>query len=464
MILHRFLYSMSSKTSHQESKLVVESDHQFLWNCQIKKENLEINSNLKDHELLSVKFIELEKHYSTLEEEKKVTESAFLNKEKEQRLIIEDLLSEIMRSRKALNERQIEIIEIKSSISAHSDLLRIKNAEIDELTRSFQATNLMTQNIRSNINNLTNELEVEKESKFTILGNLDKSRYYNNSLFLERRMQEEKIKKYELELGQNCKKLNHAVDENKLLSAEKRNLEADVGLQKEARYNIQKEVERMVLLNTKLLDDKRALELKARELEGFIITLDGKIKNTINLIHLKEKEIQDAKNSINYTEVKNFEALEQLRKLNKEKETFELLMNQYKKDADLNKKLRDDKAMKALELERQKKKLESIYSSKEMEALIAKKDLEKVGTSHLKLKEDNLYLNQELDALKNHASVLENQNFSLHNEIDNIVRTDGIIRNELDRKSRFEYMKSKNLEQLQKSSEKVRLSRSPKKI
>ena len=78
------------------------------------------------------------------------------------------------------------------------------------------------------------------------------------------------------------------------------------------------------------------------------------------------------------------------------------------------------------------------------------------------LQEDHYYINNELIALQDHAKVLEKQNLNLHKEVETIVNTDEKIRSDLDRKLKFDYLKSKNLEELQRSAEKVRLSSSPK--
>lgn len=52
--------------------------------------------------------------------------------------------------------------------------------------------------------------------------------------------------------------------------------------------------------------------------------------------------------------------------------------------------------------------------------------------------------NKELEALKNHVTVLEKQNYGLHNEIESIINIDEKARMELDRKEKLELLKSKN--------------------
>jgi len=49
----------------------------------------------------------------------------------------------------------------------------------------------------------------------------------------------------------------------------------------------------------------------------------------------------------------------------------------------------------------------------------------------------------------------------LHAELDNFVEVDEKVRQDLNRKSRVEAIKNKNLQEFEKSFEKVRTSRSP---
>lgn len=53
-----------------------------------------------------------------------------------------------------------------------------------------------------------------------------------------------------------------------------------------------------------------------------------------------------------------------LEKLRKEKETMQGLMHQYRNEAELNKKLREDQTRRAIELENDKRNLESRVANK----------------------------------------------------------------------------------------------------
>ena len=114
-----------------------------------------------------------------------------------------------------------------------------------------------------------------------------------------------------------------------------------------------------------------------------------------------------------------------------------------------------------MELELEKKKLENETLSKDIEARSAKKELEKIRDTHGMLLEGHVQRTEELNALKQHAEVLENQNATLNNELDRFVETDEKVRHDLDRRIHVDYLKSKNTEELQQSIIKVKESLSP---
>jgi len=141
-----------------------------------------------------------------------------------------------------------------------------------------------------------------------------------------------------------------------------------------------------------------------------------------------------------------------------------VIAENYRREGELNKRLRDEQAIRARELEIEKTRLEKEALNKEVEALSAKKNLNKANELMNELHEGKYYIEKELNAMKEHTNVLERQNLNLHNEIQNIVTTDESVRRDLDRKFRIENLKAKNIEELQRSSEKVRLSSSPKRF
>jgi len=455
---------MFTKSSTYYEIKPIGNDYNSVLSFQLRTENNELKSNPKDYPFLQSKMIELENNYKILHDQKISFERDYKFKYEAQEKDLDALRTEIKKYRLLIDEKLVHNIMISSEIKSYKDLIELKDKELEALRGEYLNVSTSNAHLSEDINRLKGDLAISKEERNLKQGEVHKAKLYNDALNLEKKIQNEKILKLDYEVSILKRKLYQADDENKLLGTDKKNLSSDLDMQKVARINQQKEAERLYLLNAKLAEEKRSLEDKSRELELNTKILEKKILDTNLLIDAKEREIRDYKKNINYSGVKNLELNDQLKKLFKEKETFELLMNQYKSDGDLNKKMKEEQLLRSLELEDQKKKLEVKYTSKELEALRAKQDLLRLGEDHSKLREEHVYLNQELEALKNHANVLENQNFSLHSEIDNIVNVDQKVRMELDRKYKYQSLKERNIEELQKSAEKVRFSTSPKKL
>ena len=430
----------------------------------LKVENDLLKTKDKDYSVLNANYLDLESRFAILVDEKAQSEVNAKAKDDIQLKHIEKLKNELKELQDALSLKNGEFTNLSGELGNLKLILDSKNNEIFKLRTDIKTGNSLNSKYLIEKNGLENDLAVTVEGKNVAQAELDKLNLLNESLEKDKNLNSEKIQHLEIEYAQTGKKLGDIGDQNKLLSAEKVRLLNDLNVQKEARLYHQKESDKMLLLNSKLLEEKKYLEDKAGSLEYQLAQLDKKIGDTGLLIDSKEQELTNAKLSLNISEEKNLEARVNLDKLRKDKETLEILMNKYKHDAFLNKKLRDEQARRALELESEKNLLEKRVSNKEIEAFSVKKDLERIADSHNKLMVEHLDSNRELDALKEHTSLLENQNLNLHKEIDGIVITDSKVREDLNRKDKLNYMKAKNMEELQRSSEKVRMSTSPKRV
>lgn len=455
---------MIVKSPLQETRRVFDTDKSTLFTTQMAYENSDFLSNLKDIESLGALTKELESKYIELKNIKILQEKVARSKEETNQKFIDQLKAELLTIRRGIDEKQLQMLIIISQIKSYKNLIAEKENEIHNLNNDMDSISIENNELNKSIINLSSELSKEKSEKLEIQQKEEIARILSNSLLMEKRGIEEKIKKYELDLGHTNRRIIQASDENNLLSAENMKIEEDLKIIKESKSSLQNVIEKRIIENTNLLEDKRVLEEKSRELEIHMQDLEKQISDTCTMISMKEREISNAKINLNFTESNTSVAVIQLKQLIKEKDTFEILMNQYKKEAEANKKLKDENAARASELQSEKIKLESIFSSKEMESLKVKKELDNIGQSHIKLREENVYLSKEIDALREHASILEKQNLGLTSEIDKILMTDSKVREDLDRKAKHDYLKLKNLQELQKSTEKVLLAKSPKKF
>jgi len=442
----------------------IESDHKDIIIAQLKAENFELKQKDKDYAIIHSQVLDLEHKIKLLSEEKFKTELQQKEKEELYSKNILNLNEDLNFLRRSLDEKNLLQKELTNQLLSSRQILEGRSLEINKL--KTEALNHLE--IKAKLVNEKKLLEVElltsEEAKKTVQIELEKQLLLNNSLSESKKVDESKIRNKEYEIYEIHQKYAKANKEVLLLSSDKKKLEEDLDYQKEARYLQQKETENMLALNAKLASEKKALEEKAREVEFNLSRTEKKIVEISALIDIKEKELNQARLSLSFNEDKNVEASAALLKLKKEKEAMSVIAENYRREGELNKRLRDEQAIRARELEIEKTRLEKEALNKEVEALSAKKNLNKANELMNELHEGKYYIEKELNAMKEHTNVLERQNLNLHNEIQNIVTTDESVRRDLDRKFRIENLKAKNIEELQRSSEKVRLSSSPKRF
>lgn len=188
----------------------------------------------------------------------------------------------------------------------------------------------------------------------------------------------------------------------------------------------QGEVESLTVKNRQLQDDNEVLGKKMGELEAQLKLANRKLGDVSQLVDEKEKELKAARTGSAYANGQELATREELRKFRHENENLQTLLDKYKNDAQFHKKLREEEANAKLRLEEEKQKLSKEAMVKEAEAQNARRELERYQDSHGQLLEERMMTAQELEALKEHANLLESQNDNVklhnnHSSIENLI-------------------------------------------
>eukprot|EP00826_Nyctotherus_ovalis_P010384 TRINITY_DN12743_c0_g2_i1.p1 TRINITY_DN12743_c0_g2~~TRINITY_DN12743_c0_g2_i1.p1 ORF type:complete len:379 (+),score=78.71 TRINITY_DN12743_c0_g2_i1:376-1512(+) len=189
--------------------------------------------------------------------------------------------------------------------------------------------------------------------------------------------------------------------------------DGDVAAMGRMRRQAQEEVDALSVKNTKLQDEKQALLNKIKDLEAQSRLADRKLEDITVLIDAKEKELRTMRSSAAYVESRGTSTRQDLRKLQTDNENLQVLLDKYRNDAQLHKRLRDEEAVRKYQLEEEKKRLSRETLVKSLEAQTVKKELERYQGSHSQLLQEREMVSQELDAIKEHADLLESQNFTV---------------------------------------------------
>eukprot|EP00826_Nyctotherus_ovalis_P008014 TRINITY_DN1206_c0_g2_i3.p1 TRINITY_DN1206_c0_g2~~TRINITY_DN1206_c0_g2_i3.p1 ORF type:complete len:365 (-),score=115.14 TRINITY_DN1206_c0_g2_i3:129-1223(-) len=223
-----------------------------------------------------------------------------------------------------------------------------------------------------------------------------------------------------------------------------------------------KEVETWNIQNTRLENDNRELTQRIADIELQFMKLKRRCEDSSLMLESRARELTQLRTSLSYSPRRSADMYAELKMARENNEALQRMLDRYREDADFQERLCKIEAANKIELEAAKRKLESEALSKDLEARLAVRELEKVRSSRDVLLEGRSQVDEELNALKEHAEVLESQNAALNNELEKFVEIDERARRDLDRKYRVDYLKNKNSDQLQQSFERVRNATSPK--
>eukprot|EP00826_Nyctotherus_ovalis_P006221 TRINITY_DN1144_c0_g1_i3.p1 TRINITY_DN1144_c0_g1~~TRINITY_DN1144_c0_g1_i3.p1 ORF type:complete len:383 (+),score=94.79 TRINITY_DN1144_c0_g1_i3:398-1546(+) len=340
-------------------------------------------------------------------------------------------------------------------------LLMDKDEEFEKLKRDHK---MLERNNAQETNERRN-LELEVNSLSQARANADKES--NSITLLNDRLQSERIdlerraKDAQHEISTLLKRIEETGNRLKLVRQRAVQKEAELDSEARSRQLNNDQAADSSSLNTKFEDENKELLMKVVELENAVVKKQQQYNNSTTILDVRRKELDNATSALTYSESKSVLLQEEFEQARRNNDTLQRLLDQYRQDVDFQENLREIEGAKKVELEAEKRRLEQEAISKDIETCTARRELEQVKGRHEELLESNWQIGKELDALKQHAELLQDQNATLNNELESLVEADEVVRKDLDRKARVEYIKSKNNSEVQRSTARVRTSQSP---
>jgi len=427
----------------------------------LKAENFELKQKERDYNILKSQLMDLERRFKVLQEEKHRIQQSSKNRGSLSLKKTASSMTEMKRAEDVLVSRERDLKELKEEINTCNTALDKRDAEIKRLRKEQAA-------YEENIEKLLHEKKLLEDD----IGNIEQE-YINakkkaESLIIEnehisneRIVARNRVRNVEEELMLMRKKLED--EELRLEVAKRDNMQREkelTAILSSRAYN-NEELNRINVINIRLENDNREIAQRIADVEVQLAKTRKHCDDGSILLNSREKELKQLQSDLRFLEDRNLVTVGGIRKAREESETLQRLLEKHKDDIDFQKRLCDIEAAKKVELQLEKRKLQSEALSKDIEMRHTKKELEQVRGSHEYLLENKDQIRDELNALKQHAEVLENQNLSLNNELESFVDIDQRVRQELDRKPRVDYLKTKNNTELQQSFIKVRESISP---
>ncbi len=378
--------------------------------AQLKAENFEYRQKEKDYNILHSQLLDLEHRFRLLQEEKARGERDARDREDQNYKRNESLQSEIKVVKASIDEKQKQLKELGAELAALKELAGDKTDEISHLKQEIAAANVTADDLVKDKRALEDECAFEADKKKAVQFEINKYLSINDQISKEKALSESKIRENEVEarrLSDQIDLINRQITDTHIIARQK---EAELSTALDTKKNIQHEIDDLILANSRLQDENKTMGLKARDLELEVDRLNKRLDETLTITDVRDKELRAAKSNLAYSEDKVTETKEQAKKIQRENEVLQALLDKYRNDVEMHKHLRNQEISKKLEIEQEKKRLEREVLHKDLEARSAKKELEKVQVDKDRLLDNHAQLNQELDALREHAGLLEQQN------------------------------------------------------
>ena len=285
-----------------------------------------------------------------------------------------------------------------------------KSDEISKLKRDVAATAATAEDLMKDKKYLEDECTVESEKKRATQIEAERFLTNNDKISKSEDIAADRLHENELEarrLDEKIELTNRQIVDTETITKQK---EAELAVTLDTKKSLQLEIDNVSLTNARLQDENKGLGMKANDFEMELDRLNKRIDEVLSITEVRDKELRSSKSNLAYAEDKVAETKEQAKKMQRENEVLQALLDKYRNDVDMQKRLRDQEVSKKFEIEQDKKRLEMEVLKKDLEARSVKKELEKVQVDKDRLLDNHFQLNQELSALKEHAGVLEYQN------------------------------------------------------
>lgn len=378
--------------------------------AQLKAENFEYRQKEKDYNILHSQLLDLEHRFRLLQEEKSRAEHEAHDHEDQNYKKNDGLQSDIRVIKATIDDKQKQLKDLGAELSALKELASDKGEEISQMKHEIAEASVLNNKLLKDKKAVEGELAFESDNKRAAQLEADRIAGINDRISQEQAEISSRARENEVEtlrLNERINDINRQLTDTEV-SKHQREIELDAELA--AKRNVQHDIDDLLIDNGKMQEDNKVLQYKANDMELQIKKLNKRLDDILNISDVKDKELRNSKASLSYADEKAQDIREQAKKLQRENEVLQSLLDKYRGDVNLQKQLRDEEIGQKLQVEQEKKRLERHVMSKELEVQDAKKELEKVQENKEKLIDHHYMLNQELGALKEHADLLENQN------------------------------------------------------
>lgn len=367
----------------------------------------------RDYGQLNSQLLDLEYRFKALQEEKfKIERDA-----KECREVLQNkglvLQDEIQRLNESVRDRQNRLKDTGLEVSTYKNLLVDKDAELSKLRLELRNSNEENTLLTKDKQMLENELGALIDGRRRAEMDLIRLKEANENSIRGADVGRAKERDSGANLDGARRRLSALESELAALQKDHAHSLSALDLARDKQRSTQLDLSRLLDINDKVTSENSSLVVRIGGLEREFGQLRQRLEDASAVLGTREKELLGVRSEIVRTEDKSAEAAGELAQMHKENDTLKVVTDKYRNDAEFQKKFREDEARQKLMLEEEKRRLEREALSKEFEARNVKKELEQIHLTSERLMGNHDQLNQELEALRQHAGLLESHNVTV---------------------------------------------------
>lgn len=378
--------------------------------AQLKAENFELKQKERDYNLLNSQLMDLEHRFKLLQEEKDRLEKDGRVQEELQLSKADNMQLDLKSLKETIDVKSRQVADMEGDLIALKKALEDKSGEIAKLRGDLEDFQEQNVKILKEKRDMESDMGLVEEERRRTQDDVNRVALNNEKLSKTQSENSQRVKDNQLEIARLSRLLDGSDAELRILDKQLSEKSNEIAAVREARQADQKESDNLMVDNSRLQSHKHDLELRVKDLELLAARAREKYDDSLTLLGAKEKELKEVRTSTLYADDKAKDSRLLLQKLQGENENLRALMDKYKDDTTVLKKLKEEETIEKLRIEHEKKKIEREALEKEMEARSAKKELEKVQETHDRLLEDKYQIHEELQAVKEHAELLQSQN------------------------------------------------------
>ena len=376
----------------------------------MKAENFELKQKEREYNVIKSQISDLEHRFRLVQEEKSRMDADAKERQDLQYRKTSTLQENLKRSNIALADIETEIRDQTRKLDEQKVLIDSRNEEIIRLRKTLNDLADEGERIQRAKNLLELELKNAREEHRAVERQVSGFVEESEQLKRVKAIEEDRMREAEAEVEQLRRRLRDIQAMSSGVEQEHAQKVKEIDETGQLQRYTQGEIDTLTVKNRQLQDDNEILGKKMEELEGQLRLANRKLDDVSRLVDEKEKELKQARGGAAQASGQELATREELRKFRQENENLQILLDKYKNDAQFHKRLREEEVNTKLKLEEEKQKLSREARMKELEAQNARRELERYQDSHGQLLEERMMTAQELEALKEHANLLESQN------------------------------------------------------